>query len=492
MYLRDLHIVSKHPVKELKVYKAIASFDKYTLNRLKKFVASPYFNANSTLEQLLKIYMDMLRSGLSLQEVSEQIVLQQTKPNIRTVTNLRKLNSDLIKLIVTFQGQEELQNKSLQYNNLQLRGVSRMSSTDLIPTVKNHTALSLQRYPDMSSDYYFAKYEYEKIRASLLTDVDRKKLKAKIQEEINIDLISDALDQFYVIEKLKLYLSQLSWQRSYKLDKEVRFIGLIKEILQKEVDKDNKLIVILSTIVLTWEYPDKQTYFHLLRKQIGDYEDYLSIEDKRYVYDALINYCIGKINVGIGEFTAITTEVYKEALASDILLIKGEMSLTTFNNVVISACRNEEYDWAEQFVVEYASYLNANSRANSVSFSMARIKFYRADFEQVIDILREVEYETVFFNINSKLLLLFSYYEIGEVDALDSLINAFKVYLNREKSLSADRKKRYNQLLSFVKRIANVNPRDQKKIASIKAKLQDTKGVLNKSWLLDKLTELER
>jgi len=411
-------------MKVLKVYTALATLDIYALNKFRKYICSPYFNSDQRLVELYEFYQNDLKNNSATGITELQLsAIFDTKYDQKL---LRRLNSDLTKHLVAFLAQEELQQDKLLLNNLKFAGVGKTKNQNLISSQRRSNMRDLELFPDVSSDYFYAYYTHEKTEATLKTDVDRKKSKTKVHEEINIDKISFHLDHFKIL----------------------------RSIVKKNREK-------------------------------------FSDDDFRYIYEALLSYSITAVNKGKEEYIVTTLDIYKEALTTDALLHESKMSASTFNNVVGMACRNEDYNWALQFIQDYCNYLPDDTRQNTVSFSMARIQFYTKNFDEVISILSTVEYETVIYNLNSKTMLVFSYYEMGEMDALDSLINSFKVYLNRERSISTTRKKRYNQLLSFVKKISNVNPRDKKKISKIKSQLLDSKGVLNKAWLLEKIKELE-
>jgi|GEM_PF-6891223 len=418
-------------MKVLKVYTALATLDIYALNKFRKYICSPYFNSDQRLVELYEFYQNDLKNNSATGITELQLsAIFDTKYDQKL---LRRLNSDLTKHLVAFLAQEELQQDKLLLNNLKFAGVGKTKNQNLISSQRRSNMRDLELFPDVSSDYFYAYYTHEKTEATLKTDVDRKKSKTKVHEEINIDKISFHLDQFYIIEKLKLYISLLSWKRSYKIEKEISHIDEIKQILSNLNDK-NEVISAYLTIVKTLEEPEKDTYFKILRSIVKKNREKFSDDDFRYIYEALLSYSITAVNKGKEEYIVTTLDIYKEALTTDALLHESKMSASTFNNVVGMACRNEDYNWALQFIQDYCNYLP---------------------------------------------------------DALDSLINSFKVYLNRERSISTTRKKRYNQLLSFVKKISNVNPRDKKKISKIKSQLLDSKGVLNKAWLLEKIKELE-
>lgn len=477
-------------MKELKVYKTLQYFDVYELKRFYKYLKSPYFNKDLRLIKLYDYYSDLVRKQLPSVNLNETKVWEEVFEGESDFKLLRRLNSDLLAHLTDYLGQQEYERDRLLKNNLVFKGVANKKIEEVYESIKKYNEKYLERFPEKSSEYYYSTYLHEHINSELKSEVDKKKSKSNVQNEITIDRVSYNLDQFYIIEKLRLYITLLSWNRSYKVEKQIDHIDELKQILNK-AKPTNNIITTYLTIVKTFEEPDKEAWFKLLRLQAENQDTNYSKTDYKYIYDALLGASVRNINQGLNKYIAITLEIYKSALATGVLFKGDKISKITFDNIIGVALRNLEYDWAEYFIEEYSQYLEEDTRLNTTSFSTARIQFYRKNYSQVIEILREVEYETVIYNLNSKSILLFSYYEIGEYDALDSLINSFKVYLNRERSISVSRKKRYNQLLGFVKRIANINPRDIKKLSRLKQKLEETNGVLNKAWLTEKIEELE-
>ena len=477
-------------MKELKIYKSLLQLDIMELNRFHKFLISPYFNIDERLVKLYEFYNEKRKSKTIASMVTEADVWAANFHGALDGKLLRRLNSDLLSHLATFLGVEELQKHKLMINNLKLKGIGSKNIPELMLSVSRSNKTVLNRYHDNSSLSYYHQYLYEKINFEQKNIDTIKQSKAKLEDEITLDKISDNLDQFYIIEKLKLYIDLLSWQKSFKIDKTIKHIPRLKEILQEQ-DATNDLITAYLIIIKTLEEPEEIKYFKLLRSIVSRNKNTFSKEDFKYIYNSLISTSVNRMNKGIDEFIVLSFEVYKEALRLNAITQNGNILETTFNNIVAIACRNKEYVWVDDFISEYGKMLPNKTRENALSFSLARVEFYKKNFETVIDMLQTVEYDMGMYNLNSKSILLFSFYEMRELDALDSLLNSFKVYVNRDKTITASRKRAYNKMLNFLKRIANVNPRDKKKIASIKAKLQETKGVLNKAWLLEKIDELK-
>ena len=67
-----------------------------------------------------------------------------------------------------------------------------------------------------------------------------------------------------------------------------------------------------------------------------------------------------------------------------------------------------------------------------------------------------------------------------------------KMYIKREKSLTKERKETYLNLIKYTSSLMKVNPRDQSKIQKIKIEIEQTKGIVSKPWLMEKVEEMIR
>jgi hypothetical protein len=84
-----------------------------------------------------------------------------------------------------------------------------------------------------------------------------------------------------------------------------------------------------------------------------------------------------------------------------------------------------------------------------------------------------------------------SYYELDEIEALGSLLDTFRVYLNRNKEITPTRRKHYLNTISIVKKLARIAPRDLKDIEKLIKEVETTQGVVSKNWILEKLAALK-
>ena len=136
------------------------------------------------------------------------------------------------------------------------------------------------------------------------------------------------------------------------------------------------------------------------------------------------------------------------------------------------------------------NYCLKKTRKTQSPITLAKVYFYQQEYEKVIEKLREVEYEDRVYALGSKLMLLRTYYELGEFIALDSLIDSFRIYLRRDQKISRDVKQQYMNVLRFVKKLSKVRPRDIDALQKIKIQVEKCNALAAKKWVLEKIEEL--
>jgi hypothetical protein len=136
--------------------------------------------------------------------------------------------------------------------------------------------------------------------------------------------------------------------------------------------------------------------------------------------------------------------------------------------------------------------LPPNLRENAVSFNTATLRFYQKKYDKVIELLREIEYDDLTYNLNSKTMLLLTYYEIDEYDPLEALLESFRAYLNRHKVRFLIIVERvYMDLIRFTRKLIRIIPGDKTALDKLKKEVDETKGIASEKWLREKIAELE-
>lgn len=176
------------------------------------------------------------------------------------------------------------------------------------------------------------------------------------------------------------------------------------------------------------------------------------------------------------------TEIMKKPIRWKCLIKSDVASIITGNA--------EE---AKEFVdARKNEILPVESRADAYNYSMARYHFYKLNFENVLKLLQQVNYFSVFYKIDSKKLLIQTFYEMNEMDSLDSAMNAFRVFIHRTAEVSELHKKNNRNFINLLYQLLPLRSGNAPKLDKLKTVVKNTEGLAEREWLLQKITELER
>ena len=335
-----------------------------------------------------------------------------------------------------------------------------------------------------SGEYYLDTYRIEAL--------SHEYLEAKQERSTNKNLLQtlSALYIYYLVTKLRYCAAMLHYQEFLSLEGE---IGLINEILAhcSGGRYDNvPLIKAYYYTVMSLIEPDQESHFECMKDILFANADSIAIESQMDLFAFAIVYCINKINYGNIAYQQRILELYKQALNKNILLIEDVLSPWDYKNIVTIGLRNKEYKWTDSFIEKYKIKLPKAERENAYTFSRARYYFATAKYDKVLELLQGVEYNDIFYLLDSKTTLMKTYYELGEYQPLQSLKESFRILLRRKKLISELNQANYGNFARFAMKLFRADAKNKTQMASLKKQIENTPNIADRSWIVDKLAEI--
>lgn len=467
--------------KSNKLISLLASLDRAQRRGCRKLIQSPFFSANEDLLLFFEEITKRLDRGKPLhkQEIW-QSVLGKKKPY--NDTRFRKYTSDLFKLIKEYLMQETLQQEPELQRYLYFSALEKQRSEKLIKGIERNwdDLVSASNHNDSLSYLYLHLLEFKK--HSLLNFDQRR------NERSNVEEISRALDIYFIISKLKDAVNADSRsdfaKQKYSLLLAEEVVNLLDE---QKAYLEEPLVTTYYLMYKMITQTDKDDYYYQYKDIIlGSNEQLTIIPSYAFIHPAL-NYCVIKMNKGQREFLNEYLDVYKFALQYNVAFENDSIDPGAFKNTVQIAMLSKEYDWAEKYVRTYQNKLPNADRDNTVNYNLAMIYFYQKKFSIAQDYLREVEYQNITLNLNTKMMLLAIYYELDEDMVLDSFFDSTIAYLNRHKELTENRDQLYRNLVLYTRRLTRLLPGDTAGITKLREELSKEQYVASKSWLEEKI-----
>lgn len=301
-------------------------------------------------------------------------------------------------------------------------------------------------------------------------------------EHSNLSLMQDKLDVYYFINKLRLACAAEYYNRVFKGNESTRLIGEISA-MQGEALFQEPLLKVYLLVYRLIRHPEADEHFAKLKSFLSGDTSFLSKADAREIYLWAINFCSARINSGRAEYNREVFELYKKGIAEGFLSEDKSISPFTFKNVVSRGILLKEFEWVEQFILDYREYLDEDSRKGIVDFNLAMLYHARKDYKKSQRLLIQLEVDDLLINLNARFLLIKIYVEESELDLLEPQLDNMRAYLNR-KELIGYHKNTYKNVISVLKKMLKIRSGDKNAKQKLMNEVRETSPLVDKEWFL--------
>lgn len=460
------------------------TFDKKNFRELQKWLQSPFHNQR---EDVLLLF-DYLTAGTCLQNEKslekERAFRKIFRGEAFDDAKMRQTMHFLLKATEEFLSYSELKGDDVRAG-LALASVYRKRKLD------KAFSKVLKNVEDSQKDYEYRNEHF--LRNEYLVQQEKYVFFEGKQRtvEMNLQEVSDALDMTYFADKLRQSCLMLAHQKVYKATYE---IGLLGEVL--EYVKSRDLLRVPAVAVYYYVYraftsTEREENFQHLKKVMFENTHLFPKSEIRDIYLMAINYCIGRMNAGDEQYIRESFDLYREGIEKGVLIENNNVTHFTFINVVLNGLKLGEFDWVEHFIHHYKKLLRKEVRDNIVHYSLARLHFERKDYKEAMHYLTQAEYNDILMNLNAKAMLVQIYVEEGELDALESLLESMRTYLQR-KDIMGYHKANFSNFISLTKKLVRVNPYAAAPKDKLRAEIQAAAPMTSREreWLLRQLDKL--
>lgn len=435
-------------MKERKVVIGIKSLAESERTAFGKFLNSPYFN---TRERLVLLYETILSfaPGFDHKNLNAQFVGARIFPNeTSNAQKVREQMSFLYRLLKSFLTHQELQEREYQGELFLLAQLRKRKLERAFEAEKRALKKRIDQNPYQDLTYYWNKYQVAnesfEMRGQQQLRVDDRHLQEKM----------DHLDAWYGMMKLRESAEMLNRQRILNTTFDLSGLKLVDSVLLKSTHAHahSPLIKLYREVIRMLETGTDKHFRSFVELLAGE-SSRLPAEEARGLYKHAQNYCIRQINAGVPEFEQEIFQLYQKQLHCGLIPGGGIMAHTDYKNIVTVALRLSAYDWAIEFLNQYKELVPAEYRENVYNFNMAACWHAQGELPRAIKLLRTVHFSDTFYDISARRLLLQCYYQQGDWEAAYYLVEAFRLFLTRNKALSVTRRTNHLNFLRYFIRL---------------------------------------
>ncbi len=373
----------------------------------------------------------------------------------------------------------EWKSDKTEHNQALVRGLRNRGMDKLFGKALEKAATQVEKRSERDAQHHFHQYQ-----------LHQEKLEHKARSErsagLNLQPLPDELTTFYVSEMLRHACSALMHQAVAGQTYHMQLLDAILGVVEKGNMFETPAVAVYYHAYRMLQLPEEDQPFQQLKQLLSQHEGRFGQEEMRGLYLMAINGCIRRMNAGKRVYIREAFDVYRAALERNFLTENGFLSSFTFKNIIRAGAALEEHAWTEQFIEQYKTALHPRERDNAYRYNRAFLFFQKGDYAQAMPLLQQVELEDTLNNLHARRMLVRSYYELGEQDALESLLQSFTSYLNRQKNLGYHRELNLH-FVRFTLRLLKLRAGDDNAKAALLQDVSVEKQVAEREWLLEKL-----
>lgn len=452
---------------------------------LKKFVRSPYFNQRGDVIRLFD-YLEKVVSALNINTLDRQVVFRQVYPQQAfDEKQLRHTASFLLKVIKKYFLQTELEQDQIQAQHYLCSALRKRRMDVFFEKELSNAYIQLEKSKFQDSNFHFKQYQIGMEEAIFTTPKRRSGV-------MNFPTIADQLTIAYISRVLRLSCNIQSHHTRADEVYTLKLLPKVLEILDQGTYLDIPAIAVHYYCYGAFEQLKKgntdrsESNFYQLRTLIDQHWRIFPASEIRDIYLFAINYCIKRLNAGERSFIRAAFELFRSGLKNETLLEGGFLSSFSYKNITRLGMALQENDWVDNFLATYKKYLYPRERENTWRYNLAFFYFQQQRYMEAMPLLTQVEFKDVLNNLDARRMLLKSYFELGEYNALDSLLDSFSRYIQRQKEMGYH-KDNYLNLIRIVKKLIQYPTRDKSALLALQKEIESTSQLAERAWLLEKL-----
>ncbi len=469
-------------MKKTRLIEVLRSFEKKELREFKKWLHSPVHNQREDVRQLYTYLIDGKRLDKDHLIHKEKVFTFLYPDEVYDDAKMRQVSYFFMKemesyLVFASSRADELEYKirlARIYNERELKREFESNLTGLDKLLDN------AQYID--STYHRFNYQKNLEESRHLATQKRQIAFEKMQE------VSQKLDTYFLSEKLQTSLDMLTAQSIYKTEFD---FGILEDILKYIEENELYELPSIGVYYFTFrslEFKDEEGYYWKLKDLLMSNLDTFRVQKLKEFFVNLINYCVGKSNVGKKEFNRELFELYKTGIDKNIITHGGRISNGMFINIINNGSVLREFNWVENFIENFQSDIAVDERSGIVNLGLGILNFERKQYSEAKSFLEESNHKNILLNLLTRNFLLRTYYKLNKDTELDLLIESMGKYLMRKEIVGYARDI-YKNILSLMKKLVNLNIYDSDERTKFKDQVAEINPMTNsmREWFLEQV-----
>ena len=471
-------------MQQSKLIQILKTLSKKEFKEFQGYVSSEFFNKNQQLVRLLE-HLSLYQGSFDSPKLDKEAFFKKHYPTEKLEEQkFRYLQSDLTKLLEDFIAYTQYSKDAFQRSYFLVEALNQRNQDKYFLQELDEIKEQNDHSPFRDSVYYFNQHKISELSYQFTSEKRNRSFDSSLQEVI------DNLEITYLARGFRYYCEMINRRNILSVEYNLSFFDEMVKYLNNALFDFVPAIRIYRLIHKALTEPDNQENYAELLASLEEHSNLFSKMEQRGMYVFAQNYCIKRINKGEPDALQQIFELYQSMVDKELIYEGSYVSQPDFKNIVTTGLRLNEVEWVSGFIEEFRGKLNPEFSENAYTYSMAWVHFTRREYDKALRMLLRVEFNDVYYHLDSKSLLMKVYYEMNEYDAFFSLVDAFKIYLRRNKFISEFQRETYHNFILLLNKLMKVKLRKNSMTLALHEEICSTKPAADLVWLKTKSEEL--
>jgi len=466
----------------------LESFSEKELKDLSRIATYPYFNTDRYVVKLLEVLKNKVLGKNWSNTAMQNKIYDKVFFDLPAVSNelnkkqkalLNSKISSLTRLAERFLRMEALENSKTSRCELLMESLLEKRQYRLFN--KHYVKEKKQLSKELKTlDYYDFNFSFEQLKLKYFH------YNGQLRKNDNLNKLNTSLDIYFLIKKLDITITALSLKEiNPENDYDTSVLNLVNTNNFKYYINNNNPFIEIQTAVLNLQINKSRLAFNNLLQLLDKYANDIPNEDLNGFYTIVSTFCIHQTKTGKTEYSQIYTDLHKILDKKNLIVFNNLISIAKIRNIVMCACKAGEFNWVNDMIEKYITFVDKTHRKNIYKFNLGYVRFEQKKFQNAIDLLSEVNNFQKIYDINKRVLILKSYYELEQnySEPTAQLFRSLEIFIKNHKSLSHKDKITYKTFIRIFYNLYRIKHRvGTIKLDKLKDRIENAEFIRLRSW----------
>ncbi|HEX2901537.1 MAG TPA: hypothetical protein VHS96_17620, partial [Bacteroidia bacterium] len=297
------------------------------------------------------------------------------------------------------------------------------------------------------------------------------------------------LQNFFFGTRLRLVCDLVSKSAGQIQEDDKALVDELRKRLGKQLGNEHSAIAIYETVLQMLTHTDPELYYRKLRMNLRAMANHFRRDELVHLYGFALSFSIQQLNRGVETYLKEILVLYQEQLESRVLIEDGLFPSQHFKNIVTVGLRLKEFEWTRRFIATESPFLPEAERESIITYSNAAVHYVLGSYADCRKLLQNETFADPLYELEGKILLMKSLYELAEWPALLLLGERQLKAVAQDTRLSERQRNFHANFVRFLMRLVQYRQGSRAPLGALIGELEAARDASDLKWLRQKIDE---